>query len=136
VVNAQDFRERLVLRDAEDVRIPAWMVAADFKLWKLGLAKPFEALGMTRPALEVVVIPEIQHSRLTINNPTPTNRESGGVFGLPFPLLLDPVSGLGMPFIGANLNEVTPEGNSFKDAEYGLRLSFEALDAQWTLNVF
>lgn len=136
VVNAQDFRERLVLRDAEDVRIPAWMVAADFKLWKLGLAKPFEALGMTRPALEVVVIPEIQHSRLTINNPTPTNRESGGVFGLPFPLLLDPVSGLGMPFIGANLNEVTPEGNSFKDAEYGLRLSFEALDAQWTLNAF
>ena len=136
VVNAQDFRERLVLRDAEDVRIPAWMVAADFKLWKLGLAKPFEALGMTRPALEVVVIPEIQHSRLTINNPTPTNRESGGVFGLPFPLLLDPVSGLGMPFIGANLNEVTPEGDSFKDAEYGLRLSFEALDAQWTLNAF
>ena len=136
VVNAQDFRERLVLRDAEDIRIPAWMVAADFKLWKLGLAKPFEALGMTRPALEVVVIPEIQHSRLTINNPTPTNRESGGVFGLPFPLLLDPVSGLGMPFIGANLNEVTPEGNSFKDAEYGLRLSFEALDAQWTLNAF
>ena len=136
VVNAQDFRERLVLRDAEDVRIPAWMVAADFKRWKLGLAKPFEALGMTRPALEVVVIPEIQHSRLTINNPTPTNRESGGVFGLPFPLLLDPVSGLGMPFIGANLNEVTPEGDSFKDAEYGLRLSFEALDAQWTLNAF
>jgi hypothetical protein len=134
VVNAQDFRERLVLRDAEDIRIPAWMIAADFKLSKLGLGKPFEALGMKRPSLEVLFIPEIQHSRMVINNPTPSDRESGGLFGFPFPLLLDPVSGLGMPFIGANLNEKTPKGNSFKDAEYAMKFSFEALDAQWTLN--
>ena len=134
VVNAQDFRERLVLRDAEDIRIPTWMIAADFKLSKLGLGKPFEALGMKRPSLEVLFIPEIQRSRLVINNPTPSDRESGGLFGFPFPLLMDPVSGLGMPFIGANLNEKTPKGNSFKDAEWAMKFSFEALDAQWTLN--
>ncbi|MDE0988511.1 MAG: hypothetical protein OSA83_04705 [Pseudomonadales bacterium] len=134
IVNAQDFRERLVLRDAEDLRIPAWMVAVDLKLWKLGMKKPFEALGMKRPSLELIYIPEVQHSRIIINNPTPSSSESGGLFGFAFPEIRDPVSGLGMPFLGANLNERT--GDDFSDAEFGLRLSFEALKASWTLNAF
>jgi len=136
VVNAQDFRERLVLRDAEDIRIPSWMIAADLKLWKMGMGRPFKALGMKRPSLELVFIPEIQHSRFVINNPTPSDSESGGLFGFPFPELRDPISGLGVPFLGANLHEKTPDDLSFSDAEYGMRLKFEALDAQWTLNAF
>ena len=136
VLNAQDLRERSVLRDAEDLRIPAWTVATKLKLWKLGMGKPFEAVGMKRPSLEFVFIPEVYHSRFIVNNPTPSNSTSGGLFGFPFPELRDPVSGLGMPFIGANLSEKTPSDFSFSDAEFALRLGFEALGAQWTLNGF
>ena len=136
VLNAQDLRERSVLRDAEDLRIPAWTAAVDLKLSKLGMGKPFEAVGIKRPSLEFVFIPEVHHSRFIINNPTPSDRSSGGIFGFPFPELNDPVSGLGMPFVGANLSNETANNLSFKDAEFALRLSFEALDAQWTLNGF
>ena len=116
VLNAQDFRERLVLRDAEDIRIPSWMIAADLKLWKLGMGKPFKALGMKRPSLELVFIPEVQHSRFIINNPTPSASQSGGLFGFPFPELRDPVSGLGVPFLGPSLPQKcvfirTPKGS-------------------------
>jgi hypothetical protein len=136
VLNSQDLRERSILRNAEDTRIPAWTIAADLKLWKLGLKDFFKGLGIKRPALELVFIPEVQHSRIIINNPTPSNSASGGIFGLPFPEIRDPVSGLGMPFLGANLREKTPEDFTFKDAEYGMRFSFEALSAKWTLNAF
>lgn len=136
VLNAQDLRERSILRDAEDIRMPAWTISADLKLWKMGMKKAFESLGMKRAALELIFIPEVRHSQIVINNPTPSNSVSGGIFGLPFPEIRDPVSGLGMPFLGANLSENTPDDFSFSDAEFGARLSFEALDAKWTLNAF
>ena len=62
ILHPQDLRERFVLRDAEDTRIPTWMTSFDFDFRKLGIAKPFEAIGMGRPTLEVNWIPEGRHS--------------------------------------------------------------------------
>lgn len=136
VLHAQDLRERVVLRDAEDIRIPAWMATFDFDFKRLGLAKPFEALGMKRPALELIYIPEVHHSQLVINNPTPSDKSSGGLFGFPFPHLIDSNSGLGLGFIGVNLNDNEAKKFSASDAEFAARLRFEALDADWTINAF
>ena len=138
ILHAQDLRERFAFRDSDELRIPAWMVSADFNFRKLGIAAPFEFLGMKRPTLEFNFVPEVYHSRFVINNPTPNNRTSGGIFGLPFPRLQDPVSGLGLVGIGANLREVGPPDAdlSFDDAEYSLRLKFDALGGEWTLNAF
>ena len=136
VLHAQDLRERFSFRDSDELRIPAWMVSADFNLDRMGLAKPFEALGMQRPSIELMFIPEGHHSQFIINNPTGANPNSGGIFGLPFPRLLDAQTGSGLPYIGANLNDVTPKDFSFDDAEFGARLKFEAWGGDWTLNAF
>tara|TARA_R110002110_G_scaffold413822_1_gene641986 strand:+ start:14585 stop:16423 length:1839 start_codon:yes stop_codon:yes gene_type:complete len=136
VLNAQDLRERLVLRDADELRIPAWMTTLDLDLERAGLAGPFKRLGLRRPKLEFVFTPEVQHSRFIINNPTPSDSASGGIFGFPFPRLIDPRSGLGMPFIGANLTDITPDDFSVKDAEFAVSFSFEALDAEWSIKGF
>ncbi len=136
VLHAQDLRERFAFRDSDELRIPAWMVSADFNFRKLGIAKPFEMLGMKRPTLEFNFVPEVHHSQFVINNPTQSDVTSGGAFGLPFPTLRDPVSGFGLVGIGANLSNREPEDFSFRDAEYSLRLKFDALGGQFTLNAF
>ena len=138
VLHAQDLRERFAFRDSDELRVQAWMVSTDFNFQKLGIAAPFEFLGMKRPTLEFNFVPEVHHSRFVINNPTPSDRTSGGIFGLPFPQLRDPVSGLGLVGIGANLREVAPPDAdlSFDDAEYSARLKFDALGGEWTLNAF
>ena len=136
VLHAQDLRERFAFRDSDELRIPAWMASADFNLTRMGLAKPFEALGMQRPSIELMFIPEVHHSQFIINNPTGADPTSDGIFGLPFPRLLDAQTGWGLPFLGANLNNVTPKDFSFDDAEFGARLKFEALGGDWTINAF
>lgn len=136
ILHAQDLRERLVLRDADELRIPAWMATADLDLERSGLSAPLEAAGLDRPKLEFVFIPEVHHSQFVINNPTPSDATSGGLFGFPFPRLIDPRSGLGMPFIGVNLSDKAPKGFSFDDAEFAVSFSFEALDAEWSIKGF
>jgi hypothetical protein len=141
VLHAQDLRERFAFRDSDEVRIPALMLSADFNLTKLGMAGPFEALGMRRPKLEFNFTPEVHHSKFIINNPTPTDNGdggdgSGGIFGLPWPDTTDNVSGLGYVGFGFNTPVNAPEKLSFKDAEYSLRLKFEALGGVGTINAF
>jgi len=141
VLHAQDLRERFAFRDSDELRIPALMLSADFNLKKLGMSGPFEALGMKRPVLEVNFVPEVHHSKFIINNPTPTDNGmqadgSGGIFGLPWPDTTDHVSGLGYVGFGFNTPENNAEKLSFKDAEYSMRLKFEAWGGLATINAF
>jgi len=136
VMHAQDLRTRAVLADADETRIPAWMMAADFNFRQMGIAAPFEAIGLHATSLELIFTPEVYHSQFIINNPTPSDSASGGIFGFPFPVLRDPVSGLGLAFIGANLTERSARQFSVKDAEFGARLKFKALRGEWTINGF
>ena len=136
VLHAQDLRERFAFRDSDETRIPALMLSADFNLKKLGMAGPFEAIGMKRPTLEFNFVPEVHHSKFIINNPTPTDTDSGGIFGLPWPDVTDGPSGLGYVGFGFNTPENTAERLSFKDAEYSLRLKFEAWGGLATINAF
>jgi hypothetical protein len=136
VLHAQDLRERFAFRDSDELRIPAWMVSMDLNFRKMGIAKPFEMLGMKRPVLEFNFTPEVNHSWFEVNNPTPSSNTSGGIFGLPFPKLRDPVSGFGLVGIGANLADRDRSSLSFDDAEYSLRLKFDTLGGEATLNAF
>ena len=136
VLHAQDLRERFVFRDSDEIRIPALMLSADFNLTKLGMAAPFEAIGMKRPTLEFNFVPEVHHSQFIINNPTPTDGNSGGIFALPWPDTEDPVSGFGYLGFAFETPENTAERLSFKDAEYSLRLKFETLGGLATINAF
>ncbi|MGB1989075.1 MAG: hypothetical protein ACPHPA_01055 [Cycloclasticus pugetii] len=141
VLHAQDLRERFAFRDSDELRIPALMLSADFKLDKLGMAGPFEAMGMKRPVLEVNFVPEVHHSKFIINNPTPTDNGmqadgSGGIFGLPWPDTTDGPSGLGYVGFGFNTPENNADKLSFKDAEYSMRLKFEAWGGLATINAF
>ncbi len=136
ILNAQDLRERFAFRDSDELRIPAWMASVDFNFNRLGIAAPFEALGMKRPTLEFNITPESTHSQFVINNPTPSSLTAGGIYGLPFPELKDPVSGYGLVGIGANLTDKTPEDFGFEDAEYSMRFRFDALGGEVTVNAF
>lgn len=141
VLHAQDLRERFAFKDSDELRIPALMLGTDFNLTQMGVAAPFEALGMRRPTFEFNIVPEVYHSKFIINNPTPSDRSSGGIFGLPWPTLNDPAAGgRGLVGIGANLNDVTggrsPNKLSLKDAEYSARLKFETLGGEATVNLF
>ncbi|MCF7981009.1 MAG: hypothetical protein K9K86_03420 [Pseudomonadales bacterium] len=136
ILHAQDLRERFAFRDSDELRIPAWMVSADLNFERMGIAAPFKALGMRRPTLEFNFVPEVHHSQFIINNPTPSSLTAGGAFGLPFPALKDPVSGYGLVGIGANLQEKTPDDFGFRDAEFSMRLRFDALGGEFTLNGF
>ncbi|NOZ65412.1 MAG: hypothetical protein GXP00_02765 [Alphaproteobacteria bacterium] len=133
VLNAQDLRERFVLRDAEDVRIPAWTAALNLNFRRMGLSKPFEAIGMKRTSLELIFMPEVRHSKFVINNPT-SGATSGGIFGFPYPRLLDSKSGLGTAFFGTNLTDNAPDKFSFSDPNLAARLKFEAFGGDMTLN--
>ncbi|MFC7049970.1 DUF1302 family protein [Emcibacter nanhaiensis] len=136
VLHAQDLRERFVLRDAVDTRLPSWMMTLDLDFRRMGIAKPFEAIGMKRAALELIFMPEVRHSSFIVNNPTSSSLASGGIFGFPFPNLIDSKSGLGLGFIGVNLADREADKFSFEHPNMGARLKFEALDADWTLNWF
>ncbi len=136
VLHAQDLRERFVLRDAEDTRIPSWMASLDLDFQRMGIAGPFESLGMERPALELVVIPEVNHSRFIVNNPTPSSAASGGIWGFPFPRLIDSKSNQGLAFIGVDLGENEVDSFELDNSEFGARFKFEALGADWTINGF
>ncbi|MBQ0724451.1 MAG: hypothetical protein KBT51_03545 [Cycloclasticus sp.] len=137
LLHAQDLRQRFAFRDSDEVRIPALMLSADFNLSKLGMAGPFEALGMHRPTLEFNFTPEVMHSQFLINNPTPTEKSSaGGSFGLPWPDTLDSPSGSGFVAFGFNTPEETARRLSFTDAEYSMRLKFNTLGGVGTINAF
>lgn len=136
ILHAQDLRERFAFRDSDELRIPSWMISADFNLKKTGIAKAFESIGISRPVFEFNFVPEVQHSKFIINNPTGHSPSSGGLFGLPFPNLVDKASGNHLVGIGANLTDVEAKKYSFSDAEYSARLKFETLGGQATINGF
>lgn len=136
VLHAQDLRERFAFKNSDELRIPALMLSADFNLSKLGMAGPFEALGMGRPSIEFNFTPEVHHSAFIINNPTPTDRSSGGAFGLPWPDTKDPVSEFGYLLFGFETPENEARKLSFSDAEYSLRLKFNTLGGVASLNAF
>ncbi|MDB5699708.1 MAG: hypothetical protein JWN69_2512 [Alphaproteobacteria bacterium] len=134
VLYPQDLRQRTVFTDTEDLRLPAWSAALDVNLDAAGLSAPFDALGMKNASLEFVFIPEVRHTEFVINNPTPSSSTNGGLFGFPFPRLIDPKSGFGIPLLGANLHDV--EFKNFHSQEIGARLKFNALGGEATINGF
>ena len=136
ILNPQDFRQRFALADSQDIRIPQAGIGMGFDFARLGLDAPFEAIGLKRSSFEVVYYPQVLHSEFIVNNPTPSDQTAGGIFGFPFPELVDPVSGRGLPFIGANLNDIKHDEWDFERGELGLRFGFEAFDAVMTLNGF
>ncbi|OUR91299.1 hypothetical protein A9Q85_00380, partial [Cycloclasticus sp. 44_32_T64] len=137
LLHAQDLRERFAFRDSDELRIPALMLSVDFNLKKLGMAAPFEALGMHRPTVEFNFTPEVFHSNVIVNNPTPGESDSaGGLFGLPWPVTLDEPSGSGLVGFAFATPEHKSKRLSFSDAEYSLRLKFETLGGVATLNAF
>jgi hypothetical protein len=140
ILHPQDLRDRFVFKDADEIRIPSWMLSSDFNFSRIGIAKPFEAIGIHRPVLEVNIVPEVRHSEILVNNPTTINRTDGGVFGLPWPDFVDSgfahQSGLGAVAFGANLTEVEMDEFDVGDSELSMRLKFETLGGTMTLNGF
>lgn len=136
VLHAQDLRMKGVLGDSDEIRIPNWMVAVDLNFDEMGIAAPFEWIGLTKPGLELIFMPETQHTTFVINNPTPGDQTSGGLYGFPFPYLIDPVSGKGIPYFAAHLNDVTPREFSLTDATLAARFKFQALHGEGTLNAY
>ena len=134
ILNAQDLRQRTFFGETDEIRIPAWTAALTADLKPLGLAAPFEAIGMKNPSLEVIYIPEVRHSAIVINNPTPNSQTSGGGFGFPFPQLVDGQSGFGMPLLGARLSD--RDVDDWKNQEIAMRLKFGAFGGEATLNGF
>jgi hypothetical protein len=140
IVNPQDLRSHFVFKNSDELRIPLWMISTDFNFNKLGIAKPFEAIGMNRPVLELNIAPEIRHSEIVINNPTPGANTDGGRFGLPWPNLVDSgfdhQSGLGAVGFGAALSDNERDDFEWSDPEVSVRLKFETLGGTATLNGF
>ena len=146
ILYPQDLRQRSILTDTEDLRLPAWSAALDVNLTASGLNAPFDALGMKNATFEFVFIPEVRHSELVINNPTPgsfypmpgsrrrARSTNGGILAFPFPVLADGESGLGLPLVGANLR--TKDFDNFRSQEIGARLKFQALGGEATINGF
>jgi hypothetical protein len=134
ILNAQDLRQRTFFGETDEIRIPAWTAALTLDLKPLGLAAPFEAIGMKNASLEFIYIPEVRHSEIVVNNPTPSSQTSGGGFGFPFPQLIEGQSGFGMPFLGARLNE--REVDDWENQEIAMRLKFGAFGGEATLNAF
>ncbi len=120
ILNAQDLRQRTLLADTDEIRIPAWTVAVTADI-------------SNDVSLEFIYIPEVRHSEFVINNPTPNSQTSGGAFGFPFPQLVEGQTGFGMPLLGAHLTE--REVGSGAD-ELGLRLKFNAFGGEATVNMF
>lgn len=134
VLYAQDLRTRSIFTDAEDLRIPAWSAEVNFNLTNAGVDAPFKALGLHNTTLQFIAIPQVRHDEFVINNATPGDQTNGGLVGFPFPRLIDGGTGWGLPFIGANLN--TRDYKNFDRAAFGLRLKFDTLGGEATLNGF
>ena len=119
ILNAQDLRQRTLLADTDEIRIPAWTIA-------------FTTEISNDVSLELIFIPEVRHSEFVINNPTPNSQTSGGGFGFPFPQIIEGQTGFGMPLLGAHLTE-REVGDS---EEVAARLKFNAFGGEATLNIF
>jgi len=120
ILNAQDLRQRTLLADTDEIRIPAWTVAVTADI-------------SDDVSLEFIYIPEVRHSEFVINNPTPNSQTSGGAFGFPFPQIIEGQTGFGMPLLGAHLTE-REVGSG--DNELGMRLKFNAFGGEATVNMF
>ena len=120
ILNAQDLRQRTLLADTDEIRIPAWTVAVTADI-------------SDDVSLEFIYIPEVRHSEFVINNPTPNSQTSGGAFGFPFPQIVEGQTGFGMPLLGAHLTE-REVGSG--DDEFGMRLKFDAFGGEATVNMF
>lgn len=137
VLHAQDLRQRFAFTDSDELRLPALMISADFNFRKLGIDGPFKAIGMKNPSLEVNFVPEVQTSNFIINNPTPGDQTSGGIFGLDWADVNDTTQdGPGLVGLGFNLYDNKPNRLSLTDAEWSMRLKFETLGGSATLNAF
>jgi hypothetical protein len=136
ILNPQDFRARFALSNSDELRIPQTGVALDVDLERLGISEPFEAVGITKPSFEFLYFPQVRTSEFFINNPTPSDQTDGGVFGFPYPYLDDPVSGRGLPYIGANLHDLKPEEWSWDDGEVAARFKFNLLGAEIAFSGF
>lgn len=136
VLHAQDLRQRFAFTDSDELRLPALMLSADFNFRKMGIDAPFKALGMKNTSLEFNFVPEVQTSNFIINNPTPTDRSSGGIFGLDWADVNDGETGAGLVGLSFDLVDNKPRRLSFDDAEYSMRLKFGILGGQATLNAF
>ena len=134
ILNPQDLRQRSIFTDTEDLRISQWSAALALDVNALGIGAPFTGLGMKNSSLEVVYTPIVRHSEFVVNNPTPNSSTSGGPFGLPFPRMVEGQSGFGMPLLGAKLTD--KETEAWEDSEVGLRLKFDTLGGQATINGF
>jgi hypothetical protein len=120
ILNAQDLRQRTLLADTDEIRIPAWTIAVTADI-------------SNNVSLEFIYIPEVRHSEFVINNPTPNSQTSGGAFGFPFPQIVEGQTGFGMPLLGAHLTE-REVGSG--DDEFGMRLKFDAFGGEATVNMF
>ena len=120
ILNAQDLRQRTLLADTDEIRIPAWTIALTTEI-------------SNNVSLELIYIPEVRHSEFVINNPTPNSQTSGGGFGFPFPQIVEGQTGFGMPLLGAHLTE-REVGSG--DDEFGMRLKFDAFGGEATVNMF
>jgi len=136
VLHAQDLRQRFAFSDSDELRLPALMVSADFNFRKLGIDGPFKALGMKNTSLEFNFVPETRVSQFIINNPTPTDKSSGGIFGLDWADVNDGETGAGLVGLSFNLYDNKPKRLSLSDAEYSMRLKFGIWGGQATLNAF
>ena len=137
VLHAQDLRQRFAFTDSDELRLPALMVSADFNFRKLGIDGPFKAIGMKNPSLEINFVPEVRTSEFIINNPTPGDQTSGGIFGLDWADVNDTTeNGPGLAGLGFNLYDNKPNRLSLSDAEWSMRLKFETLGGSATLNAF
>ena len=137
VLHAQDLRQRFAFTDSDELRLPALMVSADFNFRKLGIDGPFKAMGMKNPSLEINFVPEVRTSEFIINNPTPGDESSGGIFGLDWADVNDTTeNGPGLAGLGFNLYDNKPNRLSLSDAEWSMRLKFETLGGSATLNAF
>jgi len=137
VLHAQDLRQRFAFTDSDELRLPALMISADFNFRKLGIDGPFKAIGMKNPSLEINFVPEVQTSNFIINNPTPGDNTSGGIFGLDWADVNDTTqNGPGLAGLGFNLYDNKPNRLSLTDAEWSMRLKFETLGGSATLNAF
>lgn len=134
VLHAQDYRQKFIFGDSDEMRIPSWMTAVDLDLGRLGLGDAFEFVGLEKPRLELIYMPEYHHSRFVINNPTPGDATSGGLYGLPYPLLVEKASGRGVAFFGANLSDNEPDDFRLAEPTLGGRLKFDAFGGEGTLN--
>ncbi len=134
VLQAQDLRQKGILGDADETRIPSLMSAFDLNLQRLGAGAPFEAVGLKDPKLELIYMPESHHDRFTINAPFAGTGASGGLYGLPWPAAIEQVSQQSIPFFGANLHDRDPNSISFTQPTLGGRLKFETLGGEGTLN--